>query len=31
MAYTTFSQTKNDQLLEPMFFGQPVNDATINR
>ncbi|HCM58023.1 ribonucleoside-triphosphate reductase, partial [Enterococcus faecium] len=21
MAYTTFSQTKNDQLLEPMFFG----------
>ncbi|HBU3787568.1 TPA: ribonucleoside-triphosphate reductase, partial [Klebsiella pneumoniae] len=24
MAYTTFSQTKNDQLLEPMFFGQPV-------
>ncbi|MCD6745584.1 hypothetical protein OFM13_34015, partial [Escherichia coli] len=24
MAYTTFSQTKNDQLKEPMFFGQPV-------
>lgn len=22
MAYTTFSQTKNDQLKEPMFFGQ---------
>ncbi|ETJ40832.1 hypothetical protein Q604_UNBC05246G0002, partial [human gut metagenome] len=21
MAYTTFSQTKNDQLKEPMFFG----------
>ncbi|MGS6377271.1 hypothetical protein ACVGXN_05775, partial [Enterobacter hormaechei] len=27
MAYTTFSQTKNDQLKEPMFFGQPVNVA----
>ncbi|MGP4883633.1 hypothetical protein ACTXQV_71290, partial [Klebsiella pneumoniae] len=27
MASTTFSQTKNDQLLEPMFFGQPVNVA----
>ena len=25
MAYTTFSQTKNDQLKEPMFFGQNVN------
>ncbi|MGL9769508.1 MAG: class Ia ribonucleoside-diphosphate reductase subunit beta [Sodalis sp. (in: enterobacteria)] len=25
MAYTTFSQIKNDQLLEPMFFGQFVN------
>ncbi|MGK2946595.1 MAG: class Ia ribonucleoside-diphosphate reductase subunit beta [Candidatus Malihini olakiniferum] len=25
MAYTTFSQNKNDQLLEPMFFGQSVN------
>ena len=23
--YSTFSQKKNDQLLEPMFFGQPVN------
>ncbi|WMY94853.1 MAG: class Ia ribonucleoside-diphosphate reductase subunit beta [Arsenophonus sp.] len=23
--YTTFSQKKNDQLKEPMFFGQPVN------
>ena len=29
MAYTTFSQTKNDQLLEPMFFGQPVNVAPL--
>ncbi|MFB6434788.1 MAG: class Ia ribonucleoside-diphosphate reductase subunit beta [Candidatus Malihini olakiniferum] len=25
MTYTTFSQNKNDQLLEPMFFGQSVN------
>ncbi|MCR3754918.1 MAG: ribonucleoside-diphosphate reductase 1 subunit beta [Candidatus Westeberhardia cardiocondylae] len=25
MKYTTFSQNKNNQLLEPMFFGQPVN------
>ncbi|MFB6422076.1 MAG: class Ia ribonucleoside-diphosphate reductase subunit beta [Candidatus Malihini olakiniferum] len=25
MSYTTFSQNKNDQLLEPMFFGQSVN------
>ena len=25
MAYTTFSKNKNDQLLEPMFFGQNVN------
>lgn len=25
MAYSTFSQTKNNQLLEPMFFGQSVN------
>ncbi|CUX97198.1 class Ia ribonucleoside-diphosphate reductase subunit beta [Candidatus Hoaglandella endobia] len=25
MAYTTFSRTKNDQLLELMFFGQSVN------
>ncbi|MEQ4544889.1 MAG: hypothetical protein ABN490_16805, partial [Pantoea agglomerans] len=22
MAYSTFSQNKNDQLKEPMFFGQ---------
>ncbi|MDU6435046.1 MAG: hypothetical protein E6556_20320, partial [Pantoea sp.] len=27
MAYTTFSQNKNDQLKEPMFFGQSVNVA----
>ncbi|PLK58567.1 ribonucleotide-diphosphate reductase subunit beta [Candidatus Palibaumannia cicadellinicola] len=25
MAYTIFSQNKNNQLLEPMFLGQPVN------
>lgn len=25
MAYTTFSQKKNNPLLEPMFFGQSVN------
>lgn len=25
MIYTTFSQNKNNQLLEPMFLGQPVN------
>ncbi len=31
MAYTTFSQTKNDQLLEPMFFGQPVNVARYDQ
>ncbi len=23
MSYTTFSQVHNDQLKEPMFFGQP--------
>ena len=27
MSYTTFSQVRNDQLQEPMFFGQPVNVA----
>ncbi len=26
-----FSQTKNDQLLEPMFFGQPVNVARYDQ
>lgn len=31
MAYTTFSQTKNDQLKEPMYFGQPVNVARYDQ
>ncbi|CAD83168.1 ribonucleoside-diphosphate reductase 1 beta chain [Candidatus Blochmanniella floridana] len=31
MAYTTFSQNKNNQLLEPMFFGQPVNIARFDQ
>ncbi|MGK3125687.1 class Ia ribonucleoside-diphosphate reductase subunit beta [Candidatus Pantoea formicae] len=31
MAYTTFSQNKNDQLLEPMFFGQSVNVARFDQ
>lgn len=31
MAYTTFSQTRNNQLLEPMFFGQPVNVARYDQ
>ncbi|WP_395754937.1 class Ia ribonucleoside-diphosphate reductase subunit beta [Edwardsiella ictaluri] len=31
MAYTIFSQKKNDQLLEPMFFGQPVNVARYDQ
>ena len=31
MAYTTFSQVKNNQLLEPMFFGQPVNIARFDQ
>ncbi|OSM96420.1 MULTISPECIES: class Ia ribonucleoside-diphosphate reductase subunit beta [Lonsdalea] len=31
MAYTTFSQNKNNQLLEPMFFGQPVNVARYDQ
>ncbi|MGV6989261.1 class Ia ribonucleoside-diphosphate reductase subunit beta [Testudinibacter sp. P80/BLE/0925] len=31
MAYTTFSQTKNNQLLEPMFFGQNVNVARYDQ
>jgi ribonucleoside-diphosphate reductase beta chain len=31
MAYTTFSQTKNDQLKEPMFFGQSVNVARYDQ
>ena len=31
MAYTIFSQTKNNQLLEPMFFGQSVNVARYDQ
>ncbi|MBE5252325.1 class Ia ribonucleoside-diphosphate reductase subunit beta [Mixta mediterraneensis] len=31
MAYSTFSQNKNDQLKEPMFFGQPVNVARFDQ
>lgn len=31
MYYTTFSQKKNNQLNEPMFFGQPVNIARYDQ
>jgi ribonucleoside-diphosphate reductase beta chain len=31
MAYSTFSQKKNDQLKEPMFLGQPVNVARYDQ
>ncbi|WHL25213.1 MAG: class Ia ribonucleoside-diphosphate reductase subunit beta [Candidatus Blochmannia vicinus] len=31
MTYTTFSQNKNNQLLEPMFLGQPVNIARFDQ
>jgi ribonucleoside-diphosphate reductase beta chain len=31
MAYSTFSQNKNDQLKEPMFFGQSVNVARFDQ
>ncbi|EEZ41341.1 TPA: class Ia ribonucleoside-diphosphate reductase subunit beta [Photobacterium damselae] len=31
MAYSTFCQTHNDQLKEPMFFGQPVNVARYDQ
>ncbi|QNS01903.1 MAG: ribonucleotide-diphosphate reductase subunit beta [Buchnera aphidicola (Pentalonia nigronervosa)] len=31
MSYTTFSKKKNDQLKEPMFFGQPVNIARYDQ
>ncbi|SHO56411.1 class Ia ribonucleoside-diphosphate reductase subunit beta [Vibrio quintilis] len=31
MAYSTFTQTKNDQLKEPMFLGQPVNVARYDQ
>src|SRR5690554_7487266 len=31
MKYSTFSQTDNDQMREPMFFGQPVNVARYDQ
>ncbi|ORT49658.1 ribonucleotide-diphosphate reductase subunit beta [Vibrio sp. qd031] len=31
MAYSTFTQKKNDQLKEPMFFGQSVNVARYDQ
>ncbi|ALD15141.1 ribonucleotide-diphosphate reductase subunit beta [Buchnera aphidicola (Aphis glycines)] len=31
MSYTTFSKQKNNQLIEPMFFGQPVNIARYDQ
>jgi ribonucleoside-diphosphate reductase beta chain len=31
MAYSTFSQKRNDQLKEPMFLGQPVNVARYDQ
>jgi len=31
MAYSTFTQKKNDQLKEPMFLGQPVNVARYDQ
>ncbi len=31
MAYSTFCQTPNDPLKEPMFFGQPVNVARYDQ
>ncbi|AFK64664.1 ribonucleotide-diphosphate reductase subunit beta (plasmid) [Advenella kashmirensis WT001] len=31
MAYSTFSQKPNNQLNEPMFFGQPVNIARYDQ
>ncbi|CAH0533016.1 Ribonucleoside-diphosphate reductase 1 subunit beta [Vibrio stylophorae] len=31
MAYSTFTRTKNDQLKEPMFFGQSVNVARYDQ
>ncbi|MEF1229438.1 ribonucleotide-diphosphate reductase subunit beta, partial [Vibrio fortis] len=31
MAYSTFTQTKNDQLKEPMFLGQSVNVARYDQ
>ncbi|KYI90679.1 hypothetical protein AIZ12_25475, partial [Salmonella enterica subsp. enterica serovar Typhimurium] len=31
IAYTTFSLTKNDLLMLPMFFGQPFNVARYDQ
>ena len=31
MMYSTFSKKPNNQLLEPMFFGQPVNIARYDQ
>ncbi|CAM2836431.1 class Ia ribonucleoside-diphosphate reductase subunit beta [Vibrio rarus] len=31
MAYSTFTQNRNDQLKEPMFLGQPVNVARYDQ
>ncbi|WWP00326.1 MAG: class Ia ribonucleoside-diphosphate reductase subunit beta [Candidatus Dasytiphilus stammeri] len=31
MIYTTFSKLKNDQMKEPLFFGQPVNIARYDQ
>ncbi|QFQ32911.1 ribonucleotide-diphosphate reductase subunit beta [Buchnera aphidicola (Aphis fabae)] len=31
MSYTTFSKEKNNQLIEPMFFGQSVNIARYDQ
>ena len=31
MSYTTFSQLQNDAMLEPMFFGNPVNVARYDQ
>lgn len=31
MKYSTFSQTDNNQMREPMFFGQPVNVARYDQ
>ncbi len=31
MRYSTFCQNKNDQMKEPMFFGQPVNVARYDQ
>lgn len=31
MTYSTFNQTPNDAMKEPMFFGQPVNVARYDQ